>query len=291
MARTRLVWLAVVVLCGCDQDSGSIYDTSTDTLADSAVDSGDDVVVDSGTDVAPDTALDTAVDVPPDTAGYDGEPGDFTETYLGRQYRMHVPAAYSHATPIDVVVGFHGAGDTGANFYNTSQFAGWVSAADAAPFILIVPDTKSPYRDFAVWSGDPREDFDEMSVEMGEIIGLVEDVGTHYNTADLYAYGFSDGGLFLGVTGFEYADDLAGLVITGYGWGTGYLNTPSWLIPVFMTCGQSDSFYAYANDTQAYLASQGHPLEWVPVPGVGHQFTSLMSTSPPGTIYDWLESH
>jgi acetyl esterase/lipase len=66
---------------------------------------------------------------------------------------------------------------------------------------------------------------------------------------------------------------------------------PSWLIPVYMICGTADSFYSYATDTQAFLSSQGHPLEWVPVSGAGHQFSALMSASSPSTIYGWLSSH
>jgi predicted esterase len=170
---------------------------------------------------------------------------------------------------------------------------GWRSAADSGPFILIVPDTKSPYSDWAVWSGDPMDDFDEMNAEMGEVMDLVDDVAIHYNVDhdSVYAYGFSDGGLFLAIAGMMYAADYAGLVIAGYGWGAFYGSEPSWLIPVYMICGQSDSFYSYAEQSQGFLASQGHPLEWVPVPGVGHSFSGLMSYRSPSTIYGWLSSH
>ena len=77
----------------------------------------------------------------------------------------------------------------------------------------------------------------------------------------------------------------------GYGWGGAYATTPSWLIPVYMICGTADSFYTYAEQTQTFLAGQGHPLEWVPVSGVGHTFSALMSASSPATIYGWLSSH
>jgi predicted esterase len=116
-------------------------------------------------------------------------------------------------------------------------------------------------------------------------------VGSHYNLGDVYAYGFSDGGLFLGVTGFEYASDFQGLAICGYGWGSFYINDPSWLIDVFMTTGTGDSFYSYAEQTQSFLSSQGHPVNWVPVSGAGHSFSSLMSTSSPSTIFTWLSTH
>ena len=58
-----------------------------------------------------------------------------------------------------------------------------------------------------------------------------------------------------------------------------------------MICGQSDGFYSYAVDTQEFLASEGHPLEWVPVPSVGHTFSGLMGHTSPDTIYGWLSDY
>ncbi|MFH1436621.1 MAG: hypothetical protein ABIJ56_13005 [Pseudomonadota bacterium] len=304
-----ILGLFVLLVSACGTDEIGLTDTAMDSDAEWAVDTVVDPFVDTGADTAPDyiaetmpdTAPDLAPDLPPDLTpdpvtdpgAFDGVPGEFTQTWSGRSYRMYVPGAYSHATPIPVVVGFHGAGDSGSNFYMVSKAYGWSAAADAGPFILIVPDTKSPYSDFAVWSGDPMNDIDEMGVEMGEIIDLISDVGVHYNVdyGSLYAYGFSDGGLFLGVAGMQYSNDYAGLVIAGYGWGSGYAYTPTRLIPVYMICGTSDPFYSYAEQTQAYLASRGHPLEWVPVSGVAHSFSGLMSYRSPTTIYGWLAGH
>ena len=293
--RVPLLPLAASLAWACDQDG-------TGTWPDGTIDAHDDGTVDApvepGTDpveeTVPDATEEPTTDPATDTGGtYDGEPGRFTQTFNSRTYQLYVPGAYSHSTPIPVVLGFHGAGDTGSNFYTIVDAYGWTAAADAGPFILIVPDTKSPYSDFAVWSGNPMDDFDEMFAEMSDVLDLVADVGTHYNidTDSFYAFGFSDGGLFLGVAGFQYAADFAGLVIAGYGWGGFYAVDPSWLIPVYMICGTGDSFYSYANDTQAYLSSQGHPLEWVPVSGAGHQFSALMSARSPTTIYGWLSTH
>jgi predicted esterase len=288
--RTLLVLLAASLAWACDQDSGGWPDGTTDVVVDTPVETGMDVIEES----VPDAVEEPVDDPVTDTGGtYDGVPGEFTQTFNARNYRMYVPGAYSHSTPIPVVIGFHGAGDTGSNFYAFSASAGWTAAADAGPFILIVPDTKSPYSDFAVWSGDPMDDFDEMFAEMSDILDLVADVGIHYNldTESFYAFGFSDGGLFLGVAGFQYASDFAGLVVAGYGWGGFYAVDPSWLIPVYMICGSADSFYTYAEDTRTFLSSQGHPLEWVPVSGAGHSFGSLMSARSPTTIYGWLSTH
>lgn len=297
MNRIGTLVLAAVFIWGCDQDtSWPVQDAvlDVDGTADPVHDPTADPVDDPVPDSMPDPTPDPTEDPPPDGTGtYDGTPGEFTQSFGGRSYRMYVPSAYSHSTPIPVVIGFHGAGDSGGNFYAVSSSVGWRTAADSGPFILIVPDTKSPYSDWAVWSGDPMDDFDEMNAEMGEVMDLVDDVAIHYNVDhdNVYAYGFSDGGLFLAIAGMMYAADYAGLVIAGYGWGAFYGSEPSWLIPVYMICGQSDSFYSYAEQSQGFLASQGHPLEWVPVPGCGHSFSGLMSYRSPSTIYGWLSSH
>ena len=293
LQRLPLILLAASLAWACDQDGSAWPDGTTDGTADGTIDTPTEPGLDPIEESVPDGTEEPATDPVDDTGTYDGVPGAFSQTFNARNYRLYVPSSYSHSTPIPVVIGFHGAGDTGSNFYTIVDAYGWTAAADSGPFILIVPDTKSPYSDFAVWSGDPMDDFDEMFTEMSDILDLVADVGIHYNldTESMYAFGFSDGGLFLAVAGFQYAADFSGFVIAGYGWGGAYATTPSWLIPVYMICGTADSFYTYAEQTQTFLAGQGHPLEWVPVSGVGHTFSALMSASSPATIYGWLSSH
>jgi poly(3-hydroxybutyrate) depolymerase len=276
---------------GACVDSG--YSCDCTGGADADADADADVPAEAEAEAGGDADADADADRDEGGGTWDGEPGTFTQTFLGRRFKLHVPTTYSTATPIAVVLGFHGAGDTGSNFYAVSEATGWTSAARSGPFILIVPDTKSPYSDFAVWSGDPTNDIDEMNAEMDEVLDLVDDVGTHYrlDAEGLYAYGFSDGGLFLGVAGMAHADRFAGVAILGYGWGGSYIERPARLIPVFMACGTADAFYPYADDTRAYLEGQGHPVEWVPVSGAGHSFSSLMSAAPADDIYSFLAGH
>ena len=135
--------------------------------------------------------------------------------------------------PRGVQLTFHR--DSADNFYQVASYAGWTAAAAPARFALLVPDTLSPYSDFAVWSGDPNQDMDEMLAELDSVLALVDHLAqlAHLDLDRLHAFGFSDGGLFLGVAGLERADILATLTVTGYGWGGFYpMGPPPRLAPV-----------------------------------------------------------
>jgi poly(3-hydroxybutyrate) depolymerase len=225
---------------------------------------------------------------------YDGEPGEFMLQFDQRDYRLYVPSGYTASSPIPVVVGFHGAGDSGGNFYAVANAAGVTAAAEPANYILIVPDTKSPYSDFAVWSGNPSNDVDEMLVEMDEVLDLVDDVGTHYHLAGdrVHPFGFSDGGLFTAVAGMARSDRFASLTILGYGWGGNYpLVTPDRAIPVQFGCGSNDGFYSGAVSSESFLSGQGHPTRFVTANGVGHSFTGILSAMPASDMFAWMNQH
>ena len=92
----------------------------------------------------------------------------------GRTYRLYVPSCCSHEMAAPMVVAFHGAGDSGANFYAVAKATGWSSA------------------------------------EMDEIREIVDLSSEHYNLdrSQLYGFGFSDGGLFVVVTELEHSRQL-----------------------------------------------------------------------------------
>lgn len=227
-------------------------------------------------------------------ATYDGKPGEFTKSAAGRTYRLLVPAGYVHSKPIPLVAAFHGAGDSGSNFYAICKAAGWAAAAAPASFILLVPDTKSPYKDFAIWTGNPNNDVGQMKQEMAEIIAIINDIGIHYHLdqKQIHAFGFSDGGLFVAVTGMDRADFFASLAIFGYGWGSSYpLVTPKRKIAVQLAVGSNDSFYSSAQATESYLKGKGHPTRLLVASGVGHSFLGLMKQHSAATFFSWMKQH
>jgi poly(3-hydroxybutyrate) depolymerase len=226
-----------------------------------------------------------------DATGYTGQPGTYTDSSGGRGYTLHVPDGYDASTPIPLVIGFHGAGDSGSNFYNTAAYTGWTSAAAPAQFALLVPETLSPYSDFAVWSGNPNDDMDEMVTEMDSVLDLVDHVGQSYHLDHdrIHAFGFSDGGLFLGVAGLARFERFASLAVTGYGWGGFYpMGTPPRRGPVLFVCGTADSFHSYAQQSESYLASQGHTTRMDSIAGASHSFSSLMAATTPADVWAWI---
>jgi poly(3-hydroxybutyrate) depolymerase len=145
--RRYLLTVTVILglgLWGCDQDSGTPIDTSTDDVI--AGDSVDDTVVgdtledtpagDSVTDVPADTGEDTTFVLP--------EPGTYSESVavdgITRTYVIHVPATAvaSMATGrVPFLIALHGAGDTGSNFISATRLTD-LAAANA--FVVVGPD-------------------------------------------------------------------------------------------------------------------------------------------------------
>jgi len=283
--RILLALLFGLVLGGCPASDDHVPDDDSASADDDVAD--DDASDDDAAD--DDASDDDAGD--DDAGGYDGQPGTFNDSFDGRTYVLHVPDGYGPSTPIPLVIGFHGAGDSASNFYAVVSSTGWTNAAAPAEFALLVPDTLSPYSDFAVWSGNPNNDMDEMVTEMDSVLDLVGHLAGSYNLdlQRVHAFGFSDGGLFLAVAGIDGFDTFASLVIAGYGWGGFYpMGTPPRRGPVMFICGTNDHFHGNAQQSESYLASQGHPTRFDSIAGAGHQFSSLMASTSPQEVWDWI---
>lgn len=224
-------------------------------------------------------------------ASWTGEPGDYALTHDGRDLWLHVPEGYDASAPIPLVIGFHGAGDSGADFNAVVSAYGWTAAATSAGFALLIPDTKSPYSDFAIWSGNPNDDVDEMIAELDEVLAIADWLGDTWrlDPAQRHLFGFSDGGLFTAVAGMSRASTVASLTVVGYGWGSFYpLVTPPRLLPVQFACGSSDSFHSYAQDSESYLSGQGHDTRMLSVSGAGHSFSGVMGGASPDDLAAWM---
>ena len=303
------VLILVVLLAACEgqlegggQDGAPpLHDGSVAADGPKSSDEGNKPLPDKGTPgdtgkPAPDKKTDTGLPPPKDTGGgtFTGKAGDFVRSASGRSYRLLVPGGYSHATPIPLLVGFHGSGDSGGNFHAICKYVGFSTAAAPANFALLVPDTTSPYKDFALWSGNPSNDVGKMKQEMSDILSILKALAKEYNIdlKRVHAFGFSNGGLFTAVAGMAFADQFASLTVAGYGWGGFYpLVTPARKIPVQFLCGNADSFYSKAQQAESYLKSQGHPTRLLTASGVGHKFSGLTQSHSPASLYQWMAKH
>lgn len=215
--------------------------------------------------------------------------GSFERTFAGRRYQLHVPASYDGRRDLPLVLAFHGSGDSSRNFFATLRVSGWLAAADQAGVLLVVPDTKSPYQTFPVWSGDPNNDLPEMQAELDDVLALVDQDVTptwRVDPAHVHGLGFSDGGLFLGAVGLP-SQRLATCTVLGYGWGAFDIQAVAQRRPVHLACGSTDSFYPRAGQTQAFLAQRGHDVRWEPISGVGHSFIGLSAAIDPASALAW----
>lgn len=214
--------------------------------------------------------------------------GTFSRAFQGRPYSLRVPPGAT--APLPLLVFFHGAGDDYRNFVATLQVAGWLSAADTAGVALLVPETLSPYADFADWSGNPNNDFGAMQSELDSVLALVDqDVNPTWpvDPARTHALGFSDGGLFLGVVGLS-SPRFATDTILSYGWGAFEIQPTSLRTPVHMACGTADGFYPGAQATEAFLAGEGHDVLWESVPNVGHDLLGVSAGIDPAKAIAWI---
>ncbi len=215
--------------------------------------------------------------------------GNFERTFGGRTYQLHVPAAHDGARALPLVIAFHGSGDSSRDFFDTLRVGGWLAASEQAGVLLVVPDTKSPYRTFPVWSGNPNNDLPDMQAELDEVLALVEqDVASTWRVdpAHVHGLGFSDGGLFLGAVGLG-APRLATCTILGYGWGAFDIQPLTQRRPAHLACGAQDSFFTRAQQTQAFLAQRGHDVLWEPVSNVGHSLLGLSPAIDPERALAW----
>ncbi len=301
--RTSLFVICALLLAACEGelDSGTQDSAPSDLGAAADAPPGIDkgkAKQDKGKP-APDKGkpkLDKGKPKPKDTGGgkLSGKPGEFVRSAAGRSYRLLVPGGYSPAKPIPLVIAFHGSGDSGGNFYAICKYVGFSSAAAPANFALLVPDTRSPYKDFALWSGNPNQDVGKMKQEMSEVLSIVKGLTSEYNIdlKRVHALGFSNGGLFTAVAGMHHAKSFASLTVAGYGWGGFYpLVTPTRKIPLQLLCGTGDSFHAKAQQSANYLKAQGHPSRFLSASGVGHKFSGLSQKHPPASLFQWMAKY
>jgi len=84
-------------------------------------------------------------------------PGDYSFTLvhagMTRQYRVHVPPAYSPARPMPLVFSFHGGGGN-MDFQADDRFYGQVAQADTAGYVAVFPNGYSQFKGgrLATWN-------------------------------------------------------------------------------------------------------------------------------------------
>jgi pimeloyl-ACP methyl ester carboxylesterase len=297
-----LSFAAACAAFGCDRNQepdvgGGEPDAAVGGMVDASTGGGADAAP--GTPDAPGPGT-------PDAAPFvgDGVPGEFALTFNGRDYFMTVPSGYRSETAIPLIIGFHGACGEGAEFFDHDGIVPFRYGAEPANFILVIPATKGGCSDssgfcadFILWppSCDPNMTVPQITGEMDDLVAMIDEIGTHYrlDRHQIHAMGHSDGGLFSAVGGFWRDDVFASLTVFSMGWGTGYpLVAPSRPIPIQMICGGDDSpFCDNAQESQPWLAAQGHPSRLVVVPNEGHGLADLVEAMTVPDLWTCIRTH
>lgn len=130
---------------------------------------------------------------------------------LTRKALVHVPARYNPATPIPLLLAFHGGGGHAEYMADESRY-GLVGKAERAGFVVVFPNgySKLPGGRFATWNaggccGDAR---DRAVDDVGFVRALVAQLQGRLNVdgARIYATGMSNGGMLVHRLACEAAD-------------------------------------------------------------------------------------
>jgi poly(3-hydroxybutyrate) depolymerase len=249
-------------------------------------------------------ACDASDSTDPPDEWLDGEPGEYVYTFEGRGYHILIPSGYTSDTEIPLVLAFHGACKSGTEFYDHEGIEPFKQAAEPASFILVVPDTKGGCEiggdfcaDFVRWPPSCEPDLataPQIVGEMDGLVALIDELGHHWrlDRARVHAMGHSDGGLFTAMGGLTHSDVFASLTIFSMGWGNGYpLVEPDSdrRLPVQLICGGDDTdFCNAAQESEPFLASQGHPTRLMVIPGEGHGLADLVNAVTVPELFGWM---
>ncbi|MFH1434504.1 MAG: PHB depolymerase family esterase, partial [Pseudomonadota bacterium] len=303
-------------------DDGSAGDTTPDVPDDTdtagevlpdPVDAVEDPVPDT-LDPVPDTEdadTDPAEDIPAEEATI-GPPGTFHKSQMvdgfSRAYVLHVAdsaVAAMGAGPVPLLIGLHGAGDTGENFIFATRLT---NTAEANNFVIAGPDGINRGWFIQAEEGWPGTDGNSSSLQndIDFMKRIIEVTGATYyiDTNRLYVVGHSRGAGMTGLIAF-----MSGQVTTStglfespfaaYGVNAGYdatggrtnLAAATPKRPIWVIHGDADSVvpFSYGQSFATALETAGWDVTWTAVSGGTH--TWLWQTGY-GTsnqdLWDWF---
>ncbi|MCC7143508.1 MAG: hypothetical protein IT349_15525 [Candidatus Eisenbacteria bacterium] len=205
----------------------------------------------------------------------------FVLTVEGRErvYWVHVPASYTGATDVPVVVMLHGTNQTGEQFYNIS---GWKEVGEAEGILTVFPTAlvncivdEGQTEELTKWNSYPGtggwEHCPGATPANDELFlrGVLADLDARLaiDSARVYVVGFSNGGEMAARCAVALSDLFAASIACGGGGalpGSG-AGTPIRLLPVLLQFGNAD-----AKLMRAVGATSPLPMD----------FTELFSTYP-----------
>lgn len=181
-----------------------------------------------------------------------------------REYSLYVPESYSVSDPAPLVIMFHGAGGTGADF---QAWSGMDAAARAGGFVVAYPNGKGSYCPDDTSQECPPFGWDSTQV------GLVRELIAHLrhelaiDPGRVFAAGFSNGAVFTYDLVCEAADAFAAVAAVAALLlpETAAACAPSRPIAILLMNGTEDQAFPW--DGGIYLSAASTTSFWVTVDG------------------------
>jgi len=173
-------------------------------------------------------------------------PGDHTRTVwvngVHRNYLVHVPPQYDPATPMPVVLAFHGGG---ANADNMVVFSGLNEKADQAGFIVVYPAGSGRLQRMLTFNAGnccghaAASDVDDVAFTRALLDDLAE--VANCDQRRVFATGMSNGAMMSYRLASELSDRIAAIAPVGGPMGTKECH-PHRPVPVMHFHGDADEF-------------------------------------------------
>lgn len=210
----------------------------------------------------------TAWAVGPGTPGCGGLGGGMPSTEasivsggVSRTYRLQVPASYDGATPVPLVLNFHGYTQNASYQENASGFA---SLVDKVGFILVHPQGLG--RPPAWNAGGAFAALVPLRDDVAFVSDLIDHLGTKYciDPARVLATGFSNGGGLADLLGCKLADRVTAIAPVSGGLPRRSEECrPSARVAVVAVHGDADGLTPYEGDsTGLFQPVPGWLAEW-----------------------------
>jgi polyhydroxybutyrate depolymerase len=173
-----------------------------------------------------------------------------------RTYRLYVPRSYQPGTPAPLLLGFHGAGSSGAQF---ESYSGFDTLSERFGFIAIYPQGLG---DLSNWDTMPN------STDVPFVRDLIADLESrcYIDPARVYATGHSRGGGMVNRLGCELSDWVAAIAPVSGDYEFSETCTPTRPVPVMAFHGTADPVLPYNGFGMPGQVHETYTRIGVPVP-------------------------
>ncbi|MES2582436.1 MAG: PHB depolymerase family esterase [Pseudomonadota bacterium] len=216
------------------------------------------------------------------------QPGDYTFTLehdgLTRKYTVHVPRSYNAASPIPLLVAFHGGGGN-MDYQASDENYGLISKSEAAGFVAVFPNgfSKLPSGKFATWNaGNCCADARDRNVDdVGFVRQVIRDVSAqlHIDLRRIYATGMSNGAMMAYRLACEMPDTFAAIAAVA---GTDNTTqcTPRNAISILHIHAQNDDRVLYNGGAGRKFGDVSKVTDFTSVPATVSKWVAQNSCRP-----------